>query len=140
MFLWSMYPFLCQVVNNYKWNKMQSEKLLDLDMGPKTIDHFCEYSFCGDIIEMEAGFSDVWDWVRSIDYALEEFGSERMEEGGMMDWVGRRKKENILEPREDLHIRGPKWRSLTETDNWGYQSAINICKLLPKRTKIMWFS
>lgn len=102
---------------------MQSEKLLDLDLGPNTIDHFCEYSFRGAIIEMGAGFSNVQEWVRSIDCALEEFGSERMEEGGMMDWVGSRKKENVLELREDLHIRGPKWRSQwIETDNWGYIS------------------
>ena len=71
------------MVLNNRLGKMKSEKLLDLDFGPKTIDHLCECSFHGDM-EIEVSYGGVQERMESIDSTLEEFSSGRMEEGGMV--------------------------------------------------------
>ena len=64
------------MVLNNRLGKMKSEKLLDLDFGPKTIDHLCECSFHGDM-EIEVSYGGVQERMESIDSTLEEFSSGR---------------------------------------------------------------
>lgn len=99
-----------RVLNNYRSNRMMSEKLLDLDLDPPWV-------VCTGKLEMDANCSDVREWEGSIGCALEECDSEKREGGGMNDWVGSRKKENVLGLREDFaHL----WSKIKESvkRNW----------------------
>lgn len=57
---------------------------MDLDLGPQTINHLCEYSFHGNV-EMEAQRGDAQERMESIGHPLEAFDSVRMEDSGMVD-------------------------------------------------------
>lgn len=65
---------------------MESEKLLDLVLGPQTVGHLCERSLHGRRA-MEARRREAGREVGGSDRALEEFGSEKTGGGGVgVEW------------------------------------------------------